>query len=152
MTIRENMVFTSKHGQGHFSLGIIVSCLELDNQSLCMRICWCQKHLSRHGWVIASHSVLWDAITHPCPRYRLLGSTYREILWTVLWAGYIDRYWSLYCVYVYSVGLVDRLQQVRFCVVNIWTHCTALSVQLPHLVPWCGMHWLISMGRMLEKI
>ena len=34
----------------------------------------------RQGWVIASHSILWDAITHPCLRNPLLATKFSFIL------------------------------------------------------------------------
>ena len=40
---------------------------------------WCQKQVSQAGINIASHRILWDAITYPCMRYLLLApkSSYR---------------------------------------------------------------------------
>ena len=36
--------------------------------------CWCQKQVSQT--VIASHTLVWDAITYPCLRYLLLAPNF----------------------------------------------------------------------------
>ena len=43
----------------------------------------------RHGWLTASHSILWDAITYPCLRYLLLATTFSSIL-----SGFIPYYFT----------------------------------------------------------
>ena len=42
---------------------------------------WCQKSCPGYDKVITPHSVLWDAITYPCPRYLLLASKSSYMTW-----------------------------------------------------------------------
>ena len=51
--------------------------------------CW-SKYLG-HGWVITSHSILWDVITYPCPRYLLLALKSSDVNWFMISFGNVAK-------------------------------------------------------------
>ena len=87
----------------------------------------------RQGWVITSHSLLWDVITYPCLRYLLLAtkSTY-GLLWTWILFQYeyhfscrIKQRWSYGGSIIPYKPHADGLVQER-------RKSSALAVELHH--------------------
>ena len=80
----------------------------------------------RQGYVIASHSILWDAITYPCLSYLLLAtkSTNHPQFcgYGTFCIPYIDRWWWLSYVNLISIIIISWYCNIAYKHITLWSY------------------------------